>query len=178
MLSIILTTSLERGFLLKPALDSPSAVSDPEAPRFDTTNSSGANDEDVLLNREMEDLPSVAFGYTFGDESDSFDLWEGHDLKSGRVDGTRGGKVDNDVCIGVLLDGLLHGGVDGKEGLLSAPVKLLDVMTTEWVDHGRNTGSFSAATVVEVKHALNGARLKSIDEGTCSSVKRFVRRSF
>ena len=109
----------------------PSRVTDPEASRLDTTDGGRADDENTLLAGLPEDLTSVALRDTFSDDGDRFDLRELKNLLCARVDGTRRGKVDDDIDIGVLLDGLREGGVDGQQRLLRAPVELLDVVTAE-----------------------------------------------
>ena len=80
-------------------------------------------------------------------------------LEGTRVDGSRAGKVDDDIDIRVLGHGLLQAGVDGEEGLLGTPVELLDVVATEGVDHHGDGGGLTTARVVEVEHTLDGAGL-------------------
>jgi hypothetical protein len=98
-------------------------------------------------------------------------------IESRRVDGSLRREVDEDVGVGVLLGGLGEGGVDGEEGLLCAPVELLDVVSAEGVDHRSDGGSLSAAREVEVEHALDGSGLETEDEGSGGFVEGSVRRS-
>jgi hypothetical protein len=174
MLSIILkekkgmsADELQRGF----TENIPSRVTNPEATRLDTTNSSGTDNEDTLLLGLPEDLTSVALGHTLSNQGKSLDLGELEALKSARVHTTRAGKVDNNVDIGVLGDGLLERGVDGQEGLFGSPVELLDVVATEGVDHGSDGGSLATARVVKVQHALDGTGLETIDERAGVSIE-------
>lgn len=87
----------------------------------------------------------MSLGDTFGDQSDGLDLGESENVEGRRVDGSTRGEVDDDVGIGVLLDGILDRGVDGEKSLLGTPVELLDVVTAEWVDHGGDGWSLAAA---------------------------------
>jgi hypothetical protein len=98
-------------------------------------------------------------------------------IESRRVDGSLRREVDEDVGVGVLFGGLGEGGVDGEEGLLCAPVELLDVVSAEGVDHRSDGGSLSAAREVEVEHALDGSGLETEDEGSGGFVEGSVRRS-
>ena len=155
----------------------PSRVTDPEASRLDTTDGGRADDEDTLLAGLPEDLAGMALRDTLSDQSKSLDLGELEALKRARVHTARAGEVDNNINIGVLGDSLLEGRVDGKEGHLSSPVELLDVVSTEGVDHGGDGGSLTTAGVVEVEHSLDGTGLETVHEGAGGSIKRPVRRA-
>src|SRR3954447_1666153 len=121
------------GYQANPPANSPSRVTDPEASRLDTTDGSRADDEHALLLGEVQQLPGVPLGDTLRDDGDGLDLRESKDVEGGGVHGTAGSEVDDDVGVRVLLDGLFDRGVNREQGLLGAPVELLDVVTTEWV---------------------------------------------
>ena len=106
----------------------------------------------------------MTLGNTFSNESKSFDLREFQALKSARVYTTRAGKVHNDINVRVLVNSLLEAGVDREESFLGSPVELLDVMTTERIDHGSDGRGFTTAGVVEVKHSLDSTGLETIHE--------------
>jgi len=142
----------------------PSRVSDPEAARLDTTDGRRTDDEDTFLLGEMEDLPGMSLRHTLGDESEAFDLREAEDIQGRGVDRARGGKIDDTVDLGVLLHGVLDRSVDGKESLIGAPVEFLDVVAAEGIDHRRDGRILTAATVVEVEHALDSTRLETVHE--------------
>ena len=74
----------------------------------------------------------------------------------------------------MLLGGLSDGSVDGKESLLCTPVELLDVVTSEGVDHGSDRGSLPSAREVEVEHSLDSSRLETVDEGSSGLVEGSV----
>ena len=123
----------------------PSRVTNTEAAGLDTTDGGGADNEDTLSLGEVQDLASVAFRHTLCDDGDALDLGEREDLEGARVDAAGRGKVDDNVGVGVLLNGLLYAGVNRKESLLSSPVELLDVVAAEGVNH-RSDGRRLAAT--------------------------------
>lgn len=113
----------------------------------------------------MEELTGVPLRNTLGNDTDGLDLREREDFEGRGVDGSRGSEVDNDINVGVLLDGLTDGGVDGKESFLGTPVELLNVVTTEGVDHSSDGRNLSTAREVEVEHALDSTGLETKDEG-------------
>jgi len=115
---------------------SPSSVTNSEATRLDSSDGSGTDDDNVSLLGSVKDVTSVTFGDTFSDESDSLDLREFESFESRLVNGSGRGEVDADVGIRALLYGIGHRGEDGEEGFLSSPVELLNVVTSEGVDHG------------------------------------------
>ena len=52
------------------------------------------------------------------------------------VNGSGRGEVDADIGIGALLYGIGHRGEDGEKSFLGSPVELLNVVTSEGVNHG------------------------------------------
>ena len=112
----------------------------------------------------------MALRNTLSDESNGLDLLMLQALKSTRVDGSRAGKVDDDIDIRVLGHGLLQAGVDGEEGLLGTPVELLDVVATEGIDHGGDGRGLTTAGVVE--HALDGTGLETVNKGAGVGIER------
>lgn len=116
------------------------SVSDLEASWLDTTDSGWTNDGDVLLLGVVQDLTGTlnmrlavtsmwlmgmcaySLWYTLGDDGDGADLLKVHQLHCGAVDGTRRGKVDYDIDVGVLLHGLLDALVYWKKGFRCSPV--------------------------------------------------------
>jgi len=98
-------------------------------------------------------------------------------VESRRVNTSARREVDEDVGVGVLLGGLSDGSVDGEEGLLCTPVELLDVVTSEGVDHGSDRGSLPSAREVEVEHSLDSSRLETVNEGSSGLVEGSVGRS-
>jgi hypothetical protein len=74
----------------------------------------------------MEDLTSMAFGDTLGDDGNSTELRELESLERRLEDGAGRGKVDEHVGFRVLLGGFVDRLVDGKEDFLDTPVELLD----------------------------------------------------
>lgn len=150
----------------------PSRVTDSEASRLDTTDSGGPDDENAPLASQVQDLSGMPLRNTLGDQSDRLDLRELEGIEGAGVHTSGTGEVDEHVDLGVLSNGLLERSVDRKESLLGSPVELLDVVTTEWVDHGGDTGGVTSARVVEVQHALDGAGLQTIYEGSSGIVER------
>jgi hypothetical protein len=71
----------------------------------------------------VEDVSGVPLGDTLSDESDRPDLRDLESLEGRLVDGSRRGKVDEDIGVLALLDGLGDVREDGKEGLLGTPVE-------------------------------------------------------
>lgn len=106
----------------------------------------------------------MTFGDTLGDEGDGLDLRELEGLEGRLVDGAGRGKVDNNVGIGALLDSLGHRGEDGEESFLGSPVELLDVVSSEGVDHGGDRRDLTVAGKVEVEHTLDGTGLETVDD--------------
>ena len=171
-------------------------VSDSEATRLDSTDSRRSNNENFASESLVEDLTSVSLGNTFGDQSDSSDLGDVESLESALVDRARRSEVDKNICIRALLDCVLDGGENREQSLLGSPVEpniegistraipsmrldsLLDVVTTEWVDHGSDRRSLTAARIVEVQHALNSTGLETEDKGAGASIKGSVPRPF
>ena len=72
----------------------------------------------------------------------------------------------------MLLDCLLDTSVHREKSLLGTPVELLDVVTTEGVDHSSNGRSLTTAGVIKVEHTLDSTGLETEDEGAGSIVKR------
>ncbi len=178
MLSIILNKrKISRRFQQTSEFHIPSRVTDPEASWLDTTDSGGADDEDTLLAGLPEDLTRVALRDTLSNQSERLDLGELEALKRARVHTTRAGEVDDNINIGVLGDSLLEGRVDREEGLLGSPVELLDVVSTEGVDHRGDGGGLATAGVVEVEHSLDGTGLETVHEGAGGSIERPVCRA-
>lgn len=77
----------------------------------------------------------------------------------------------------MLLDSLSDRGVDGEEGFLCTPVELLDVVTSEGVDHGGDRRRLSSAREVEIEHALDGSGLETVDKRSGGLVEGPVRGS-
>jgi hypothetical protein len=150
----------------------PTRVTNPEAARLDTTNGSGTDNEDTLLLGLPEDLTSMTLGNTLSDESNGLDLRVLKALEGARVYTTAGSKVDDNIDVRVLGSSILDAGVDRKESLLGSPIELLDVVTTEGVNHGSDGRACTTAGVVKVKHALDGTGLETIDEGAGTGVER------
>ena len=149
----------------------PTRVTDPEAARLDTADGGRTDDKDTFLLGEMEDLPGMSFGHTLGDESKALDLREPEDIQCRGIDRARGRKVDYAVDLRMLFHSFLDRGIDGKESLFGAPVELLDVVATEGIDHRRDGGVLTTATVVEVEHALDSTRLETIHERASVGIK-------
>ena len=76
----------------------------------------------------------------------------------------------------MLLHGLGKRGVHGQKRLPRAPVELLDVVSTEWVDHRSDGRTGTLARVVEIEHTLDSTRLEAVDEAAGLGVKRSVSR--
>ena len=74
----------------------------------------------------------------------------------------------------MLRDSLLKTCVNREKSLLCSPVKLLDMVAAERVNHGSNRGGLTSARVIKVQHSLDGTRLETIYKGSCGSVKGFV----
>ena len=146
-------------------------VTDTETSGLDATNGSGADDYDALGLSEVEELSGVSLRDTLSNYTDRLDLGIGEDVESSGVDRSGRSKVDNNVDVRVLLDRLSDRGVHRQEGLLGAPVELLDVVATEGVDHGSDRRGFAAAGEVKVEHALDGSWLQTEDEGAGSLVE-------
>jgi hypothetical protein len=56
-------------------------------------------------------------------------------------------------------------------------VELLNVVTTERIDHSSDGRGLASARVIEVKHALNGTWLETIHERASRRVEGAVRRA-
>lgn len=147
-------------------------VSNPEASRFDSSDSRGADDDDTLADRQVQEFSSVTLGHTLSDDTDRLDLRVTEDVERGGVHGSRRTEVDNDIDVWVFLNSLADGGVDWEKSLLGAPVELLDVVSTEGVNHGSDGRSLSSAGEVEIKHSLDRSGLKTKDERTGVGIER------
>lgn len=119
----------------------------------------------------------MPLGDSLSDERDRLDRGELEALERTGVDGPRRRKVDDDISVGALLDRVRHRSVNGEERLLGTPVELLNVVSSERVDHRSDRGRLASARKVEVEHALDRARLKTVDEGPRRSVERTVPRT-
>jgi hypothetical protein len=148
-----------------------SRVTNSEAARLNTTDSGGTNDEDTSLLGFPEDLAGVTFRDTLGNKSDGFNLRIFETFEGARIYATAGSEVDNNVNVGVLGNGLFDAGIDGEKSLLGTPIKFLDVVTTEGIDHSSNGRSGTTAGVVEVEHALDGTRLKTVYKGASVGIE-------
>jgi len=104
-------------------------------------------------------LKAYPFRNALGDDGDTLDLGELHELHGGAVDGAGRGEVDDGVDLGVLLHGLLDRLVNGKEGLGGSPVHFADKLAAKGVDDAGDGGGLALADEVEVEHALDSARL-------------------
>jgi hypothetical protein len=176
MLSIILQNDIRKVPIEDEMEHIPSRVTNPEATRLDTTDSGGTNDENTPLLGLPEDLTSVSLRDTLSDESNALDLVAvaEQDLHGASQNTATGSEVDNNVDVGVLGDSLGDAGVDGEEGLLGSPVELLDVVSTEGVDHSSNRRRRASAGVVKVEHALDGTGLETVHERTGSLIEGAV----
>ena len=74
-------------------------------------------------------------------------------------------------------DGLVDRSVDGKQCFLGTPIKLLNVVSAEWVDHCSDRSTSATARVIEIKHALDGTRLETVYERTRRVVKGEIIRA-
>ena len=74
-------------------------------------------------------------------------------------------------------DGLVDRSVDGKQSFLGTPIELLNVVSTERVDHSSDRSRSATTRVIEVKHALDGAGLETVYERTSGVVKGEVIRA-
>lgn len=119
-------------------------------------------------------VKTYALRNTLGDNGNGLDLRVLHQLESRAVDGTRRGKVDNDINVGMLGHGLLDLLVDGEEGLAGAPVHFADELTTKGVDDAGDRGSLALADKVKVQHALDGTGLQTVDETSSLVVEEGV----
>ena len=142
----------------------PSRVTDPEATRFDTTNGSWTDNQDVLGLGEVQNFPRMSFGNALSDQGNAPDLGVLEDLQGRGVDAPGTGKVDDNVNIWVFRDGLIDRGVDREQSLLGTPIELLNMVSAEWVDHGSNRSRGTTARVIEIKHPLDGTGLEAIHE--------------
>ena len=116
----------------------------------------------------------MSLGNTLGNQSDSLDLGEPQNVQGRGVNRSTGAKVDDDIGVLVLLNGLFDRGVDGQQGLLGSPVELLNVVSTKGVDHGGDRGGLSSTGKVKVEHSLDSTGLKTKDEGSGGLVERPV----
>ena len=96
---------------------------------------SGSNNESFFSLSEVKNLASVAFRYTFYNQSNGFDLQILEDVKGARVHRPQTSEIYNDVDIGMLAYGVLNTRVHQEESLLCIQVELLDMVTTEGIDH-------------------------------------------
>lgn len=158
-------------------VDHAARVADAEAAGLDAANRRRANDDDLLLLGGVEDLARVALRDALGNEGDGLDLRELERLERRLVDRARRRKVDDDVGVGALGDGLLHRLEHGEERLLGAPVELLDVVPAEGVDHGGDRRDLATARKVKVEHALDRTRLETVDDRARVLVKGAVPRA-
>ena len=83
---------------------------DPEAARFDTTNSCKADNKNAGLPKNFS---RVSSRNTLTDQCDRFELGISQALQCAAVDGTTAGKSDDDIDIRVRGNCILHTGVDG-----------------------------------------------------------------
>lgn len=74
---------------------------------------------------------------TLCNDGNGFDLGALHQFHGGTVDGTRGGKVDDGVDVGVFGHGLGNVLVDGEKGLAGAPVPV-SISLGFWSWNGRS----------------------------------------
>lgn len=116
-------------------------------------------------------VETYALRDTLSNNSNGLDLRVLHQLHGGAVDTAGRGKVDNDVNIGMLGNGLLNLLIDGQEGLAGAPVHLADELTTEGIDDASNRGCGTLADEVEIEHALDSTGLQTVDEASCLLVE-------
>lgn len=119
----------------------------------------------------------MSLGNTLGDDTDGLDLRVGKNVEGGSVDGSGRREVDDDIDIGVLLDGLTDRSVDREQSLLGAPVELLDVVTAEGVDHRSDRRGLSTGRKVKVEHTLDGSRLETEDKRSSLLIERSEPRS-
>ena len=77
----------------------------------------------------------------------------------------------------MLCDSLRESGINREESLLRSPVELLDVMSTEGIDHGSNTWGAPSTRIIKVQHPLDSTGLQSIDQAAGGIIERPVPRS-
>ncbi len=77
----------------------------------------------------------------------------------------------------MFLDGLLNARIHGKKRLFCTPVEFLDVMATKRINHCRDTWCLTTAAIIEVEHALDSARLKTIYKRSGSPIEWAVPRT-
>lgn len=109
---------------------------------------------------------TYSLGDTLCDDGNGLDLRALHQFHGGAVDTSRRGKVDYDIDVGVLGNGLVNLLVDGQQGLAGAPVHLADELAAKGVDDAGDRGRLSLANEVKVQHALDGAGLQAVDEAS------------
>src|SRR5258708_32170118 len=110
----------------------------------------------VLRVRKMENLAGMALWNTLRNNGNGLDLGVGENFECTRIDRARRGEVDHNINVGMLLHSLIHGRIHGKEGLLGTPVELLNVVTTERMNHSGTRVGLASAKGTEAKHALDG----------------------
>lgn len=163
-----------------------SGVSDFETSRLDAANSSRPDDGNLLLVRQLDELPGLVLRNTFGNDRNRPDLLEVHGLHGALVGGPQRSKVHQNVRIWVLVHAVIHLLVNcpkenasltihyqkkikklytGYQNLFVAPVVFLFMVASERINNGDNTRLASSAHEVEVQHALNGPSLHSPDDG-------------
>lgn len=109
---------------------------------------------------------TYSLGNTLCNDGNGLDLRELHQFHGGAVDTSGGSKVDHDIDVGVLGNGLVDLLVDGQQSLAGAPVHLADELATKGVDDAGDGGRLSLADEVKVQHALDGSGLQTVDEAS------------
>lgn len=144
--------------------NSPSRVTDSEATGFNTTHGSRTNDQNLFFLGLDQDFSRLSLWDTLCNQCNGTNALEFETLQGTAVHTPRARKVDDDIDIRVLLDGLSERGVHRQQRLPRAPIELLDVVTTERVNHRSDGRTGALARVVEIKHTLDSTRLETVDK--------------
>lgn len=166
-------------------------VANLEGARLDAANSGRPDDGDTLLLGSHQDFPcslllvskfeisnqtTYSLRNPLGNDGNGFDLRALHQLHGGTVDGAGRREVDDGVDIRMFRHGFGDVLIDGKEGLVGAPVPvtvsvwhctaggrrsahLTDELAAKGVDDTSNGGGGPLADEVEVEHALDSSGL-------------------
>ena len=106
--------------------DTPSRISDMEATRLNAANSRGTDDNYFFSLSKVKNLASAALTYTLCNQSNGFDLRMSRVLEY----------ADRKLAkLTMSTSGCLNARVHHEESLLRIPVELLDMVTTEGIDH-------------------------------------------
>jgi len=140
-------------------------VADAEAPRLDAADGGGADDDDPLLTRLLDELARLVLWHPLRDHRNRPQLSVCESLLDRWVDGPLRRKIDHAADFRVGVERRLGGRVHGEQHLRGAPVELLDVVAAKGVDHPSDGGPRALAAIIEVEHVLDGAVLEPEDDG-------------